>query len=76
MIGNEIREGLALTGHSNRYKGEAITLIGSESLCERYLIAFQQLGIKAVSGPGDAVVPGFQQLIATIDGNHNVLSQR
>ncbi|NKB60738.1 MAG: MFS transporter [Gammaproteobacteria bacterium] len=70
LIGNEIREGMDLTNWNLQESSSAIvTLIGSASLCPRYLTALKQLGIKAVVGPEDAVVPGFQQIISLLNGS-------
>ncbi|NKB75816.1 MAG: hypothetical protein GKR96_01940 [Gammaproteobacteria bacterium] len=67
LIGNEIREGSELTALNLQGDStEAITLIGSASLCHRYLSAFTQLDINAKIGLEDAVVPGFKKIISML----------
>lgn len=58
LIGNEIREGMAITGHS-----EHVTLIGNNSLCTHYRDAFQHLSLAADMPTADAAESGFVKLI-------------
>jgi 2-dehydro-3-deoxygalactonokinase len=57
LIGNEIREGLQLMGAVND-----VVLVGSESLCSLYQLAFKSLGLTVSLSAEVAAVAGFQQV--------------
>lgn len=64
IIGNEIREGKSEFSQKDR----PIITIGPESLCARYLAAFDYLGIQAESADIQAAVLGFRKIILS---NHS-----
>jgi 2-dehydro-3-deoxygalactonokinase len=57
LIGNEIREGLQLMGAVND-----VVLVGSESLCSLYQIAFKSIGVTVSICTQVAAVAGFKQV--------------
>lgn len=57
LIGNEIREGLQLMGTVND-----VVLVGSESLCSLYELAFNSFGLTVRRYTEVAAVSGFQQV--------------
>ncbi|MFT5111098.1 MAG: 2-dehydro-3-deoxygalactonokinase [Parasphingorhabdus sp.] len=59
LIGNEIREGRSLVAN---FTG-SILLIGSESLCEKYQVALEHLGIDTRTASPDVTMRGFQKII-------------
>lgn len=63
VIGNELREGLALG-----WAGEVIRLVGEPALCARYREALSALGQASEPGPAHAAVDGFRRLAALEGG--------
>ena len=57
LIGNEIREGLQLIGAE-----DDVVLVGAQSLCSLYQLAFKRIGINARLYTDVAAVSGFQQV--------------
>lgn len=57
LIGHELREGLQLMGATNN-----VVLVGSESLCSLYQLAFTQVGLSANRYNEVAAVAGFQKV--------------
>ena len=57
LIGNEIRESVKF------YPDVPKLLVGTDSLLDRYQLAFELLGLEVKRGQGDAAATGFQKLI-------------
>jgi 2-keto-3-deoxy-galactonokinase len=61
LIGNEIREGLQLMGAVND-----VLLVGSDSLCSLYQIAFKTIGLTVRRYTEVAAVSGFQKIAVSV----------
>ena len=61
LIGSEIREGRSMMP----FHIQPAKLIGAAELCEKYLTAFQTIGIEALLIDADITTLGFQKIIKT-----------
>jgi len=59
LIGNEIREGGELVSEAP----DKLTLIGSESLCQKYRVALDHLGTASQIASGNVTLDAFRQII-------------
>lgn len=69
LIGNEISEGLTIctSDRPTNADTDAIVIVGSDNLCERYSIAFESLRIDCIKSHASTTANAFAALLATIN---------